>query len=48
MPQLNKLDESLDGYENINIYKERTKTWHDKYIVKKEFQEGDFVLLFNF
>ena len=37
----------LDAYENARIYKERTKKWHDKRIAKREFNEGDIVLLFN-
>jgi len=37
----------MDAYENARIYKERTKTWHDKHIVKKDFKSGDLVLLFN-
>ena len=37
----------LDAYENVRIYKERTKNWHDKRISGKRFNEGDIVLLFN-
>ena len=37
----------LDAYENAKIYKERTKKWHDKRISRKDFKEGDIVLLFN-
>lgn len=37
----------LDAYENAQIYKERTKQWHDKRISRKEFNERDVVLLFN-
>ncbi|XP_021731251.1 uncharacterized protein LOC110698151 [Chenopodium quinoa] len=37
----------LDAYENAQIYKEKTKAWHDKHINKREFKEGDKVLLFN-
>ena len=45
---MNKLEEfRLNSYENAKIYKERTKRWHDKHIIKKEFKEGDHVLLFN-
>ena len=29
------------------IYKERAKQWHDEHIIKKRFDEGDMVLLFN-
>ncbi|CAM8890010.1 unnamed protein product [Rhodiola kirilowii] len=44
--QLNELDE-IRSYENARIYKERTKRWHDKRIVRREFYIGDEVLLFN-
>jgi hypothetical protein len=37
----------LDVYENVHIYKERTNKWHDNRISRKEFKEGDKVLLFN-
>ena len=46
--QLNELDElKTNAYENAKIYKERTKVWHDKHIVKKEFEPGQKILLFN-
>ncbi|CAM8977201.1 unnamed protein product [Rhodiola kirilowii] len=46
--QLNELDEiRLDSYENAHIYKERTKKWHDKRTVCREFNEGERVLLYN-
>ncbi|CAM8947580.1 unnamed protein product [Rhodiola kirilowii] len=46
--QLNELEEiRLDSYESSRIYKERTRKWHDKLLVKKEFSEGDNVLVFN-
>lgn len=33
---IHKLEElRRNAYENVIIYKERTKTWHDKKIVKK-------------
>jgi hypothetical protein len=37
----------LDAYENARIYKERTKQWHGKRITRREFNEGDVVLVFN-
>ncbi|XP_021742808.1 uncharacterized protein LOC110708894 [Chenopodium quinoa] len=37
----------LDAYESARIYKEKTKAWHDKHISKREFKEGDKVLIFN-
>ncbi|CAM8950971.1 unnamed protein product [Rhodiola kirilowii] len=46
--QLNELDEiRLDSYESSKIYKERTRRWHDKLILKRQFSVGDKVLLFN-
>ena len=46
--QLNELEEfRLDAYENARIYKERTKRWHDKHIVRRELEVGQKVLLFN-
>ena len=46
--QLNEVDEFRhEAYENAKRYKERTKAWHDKYIVRKEFESGQQVLLFN-
>lgn len=48
MLQLNEMDEFRnEAYENAKIYKERTKAWHDKHIVLKEFHAGQKVLLFN-
>jgi hypothetical protein len=37
----------LKVYENASIYKERIKRWYDKRLKKKEFKEGDKVLLDN-
>ncbi|KAI3510680.1 hypothetical protein L1887_17812 [Cichorium endivia] len=46
--QLNELDEiRYDAYQNAQIYKEKTKKWHDSRIMRREFQVGDSVLLFN-
>ncbi|XP_010684307.1 uncharacterized protein LOC104898873 [Beta vulgaris subsp. vulgaris] len=46
--QLTEVDElRLDAYESSRLYKEKTKRWHDKGIVRREFKEGDLVLLFN-
>jgi hypothetical protein len=46
--QLQELEEFRNqAYENAKIYKEQTKTWHDRRIQKKELQEGQLVLLFN-
>jgi hypothetical protein len=46
--QISKLMEMrLKAYENAGIYKERIKRWYDKRLKKKEFEEGDKVLLYN-
>ena len=48
MLQLSELDEFRnEAYENAQIYKEKTKACHDKHIVRKEFEAGQRVLLFN-
>ncbi|XP_021725331.1 uncharacterized protein K02A2.6-like [Chenopodium quinoa] len=40
--QLNELDElRLEAYESSKLYKEKTKRWHDKNLVRREFKEGD-------
>ena len=46
--QLNEMDEFRnDAYENAKFYKEQTKKWHDKQILRREFAPGQQVLLFN-
>ena len=48
MLQLIELDEfHNEAYENARIYKEKMKAWHDKHIIRKEFEPGQQVLLFN-
>jgi len=48
LDQLNELDElRMEAYENAKIYKERTKKWHDKHILKWEFHKGEKVLIYN-
>jgi hypothetical protein len=37
----------LKANENASIYKERIKRWYDKRLKKKEFKEGDKVILYN-
>ncbi|XP_074556455.1 uncharacterized protein LOC141812312 [Curcuma longa] len=40
--QIQELEElRLEAYENSRIYKEKTKAYHDKHILQKEFQVGD-------
>ncbi|XP_061374761.1 uncharacterized protein LOC133316984 [Gastrolobium bilobum] len=46
--QLQELEElRLDAYESSRLYKEKTKAFHDKQILRKEFAVGQSVLLFN-
>ena len=46
--QLSELKEfQNEFYENARIYKEKTKAWYDKHIVRKEFELSQRVLLFN-
>jgi hypothetical protein len=46
--QISKLEDMrLEAYENASIYKERIKRWYDKRLNKKEFTQGDKVLLYN-
>jgi hypothetical protein len=46
--QLNELEElRQDAYENTKLYKERTKAYHDKQLVRKEFHMGQKVLIYN-
>jgi hypothetical protein len=46
--QISELEEmGLKAYENASIYKEGIKRWYDKRLKRKEFKEGDKVLLCN-
>ena len=46
--QLNELEEiQNDAYESSQIYKDKTKAFHDKMILRKEFLVGQKVLLYN-
>ena len=46
--QLNELEELInEAYDNVRIYKDKTKKWHDQKILRREFKAGDQVLLFN-
>ena len=46
--QLHELEEFRNrAYENAKVYKEQTKKWHDRRIQRKEFWEGQLVLLYN-
>ncbi|KAK8675809.1 hypothetical protein V6N13_033872 [Hibiscus sabdariffa] len=46
--QLQELEElRLDAYENSKIYKEKSKLFHDNMLIKKQFEIGQKVLLYN-
>ena len=46
--QLQELEEIRnDAYESSRIYKEKTKAFHDKQILRKNFEVGQKVLLFH-
>ncbi|XP_019157953.1 PREDICTED: uncharacterized protein LOC109154677 [Ipomoea nil] len=46
--QLSELEEIRnEAYENSRIYKEKTKAFHDKMLLRKEFSIGQKVLLFQ-
>ncbi|XP_070040970.1 uncharacterized protein [Nicotiana tomentosiformis] len=48
MTQLNEMEEfCFHAYENAAMCKERMKFIHDNKILKREFESGDMVLLFN-
>ena len=43
--QLSELEEFCnEAYENTEIYREKTKAWHNKHISRKEFEAGQLVL----
>ncbi|XP_057744863.1 uncharacterized protein LOC130962702 [Arachis stenosperma] len=37
----------LEAYENSRLYNEKVKAVHDKNIMRREFRDGDLVLLYN-
>ncbi|KAJ9180913.1 hypothetical protein P3X46_009100 [Hevea brasiliensis] len=46
--QLQELKEiQNDAYENSKIYKEKTKAFHDKMILRKQFEVGQKAFLFH-
>ena len=46
--QVHELEEIRnEAYENAIIYKEKTRAWHDKNILRKSFKVGEKVLLYN-
>jgi hypothetical protein len=36
-----------DSYESAKIYKAKTKKWHDSHILRREFKEGQSVLVYD-
>ena len=46
--QMNELEKLRnEAYDNAIIYKDKTKKWHDKKILRREFEVGELVLLYN-
>ena len=47
--QLNQLDEMRqDAFQHISLLQQQRELWHDWFIKKKHFQEGDWALLYDF
>ena len=45
---LSSLDEwRSEAYENARLFKEKVKRWHDRRILKREFNVGEHVLLYR-
>ena len=45
---MNELEELRnDAYLNSKIAKDKLKKWHDQYVLRKEFHEGQKVLLYD-
>ena len=45
---MNKLKELRnEAYDNVGIYKDKTKKWYDQRIMRREFKVGELVLLYN-
>ena len=46
--QINELDEMRqDALQHTNMVQQQRARWHDKFIKRKLFQEGDWALLFD-
>ena len=46
---LSSLDEwRSEAYENARLFKEKVKKWHDRRILKREFNVGEHVLLYRY
>ena len=45
---MNELEELRnEAYDNVRIYKDETKKWHDQKNLRREFKVGELVLLYN-
>ena len=45
---MNELEELInEAYDNDRIYKDKTKKWHDQKIMRREFNVGEPVLLYD-
>ena len=45
---MNELEELRnEAYDNVKIYKDKTKKWHDQKILRRGFKVGELVLLYN-
>ena len=46
--QMNELEKLRnEAYDNVIIYKDKTKKWHDQKILRREFKVVEQVLLYN-
>ena len=46
--KMNELEElKNESYDNVRIYKDKTKKWHDQKIMRREFKAGELVLPYN-
>ncbi|XP_039034562.1 uncharacterized protein LOC120170755 [Hibiscus syriacus] len=46
--ELNKIEEfGAEAYENVFLYRQKTKRWQDKHLLPRHFHEGQQVLLYN-
>ena len=48
MLDINEIDKiRIDAYESSRLYKEKTKRWHNKGLIRRKFEVRQLVLLFN-
>lgn len=48
IPQLNELDDiRRDAFHHTDLIQQQRAKWHDRYIKKNQFKEGDWALLFD-